>query len=437
PYGQSYASRGLHSFASGKAVVVFGCRHEPVGGNKMLAGTIRAARLYDRALSADEVSTSFAAGPTGVSDVEIDAELTPDQRRDRASLLKQVRELEAELGRLTERAANVRAYANVPIAPGVTHVLGRGDVNQRGAIVSPAGLACVNRAEAAFDLAPNARDAERRKKLAAWITSPANPLFARVMVNRVWHYHFGTGIVETPSDFGFNGGRPSHPELLDWLAARFVERRYSLKELQKIIVMSAAYRQSSAPRKAAMARDANDRLLWRFAPHRLDGESMRDAMLAVSGLLNREVGGRGFSDYHERNFNGTAYFDPFDPVGPAFQRRSVYRFTPRGANRGLLDAFDCPDPAAAAPRRAVTTTPLQALTLWNNGFVLRAAEAFAQRVCKEANGIDRQVTRVWQLAYQRDPTAEEAKLAGALVRDRGLKALCRVIFNSNEFVTVE
>ncbi len=164
---------------------------------------------------------------------------------------------------------------------------------------------------------------------------------------------------------------------------------------------------------------------------------MRDTMLAVSGLLNPEVGGKGFSDYTMRDFNGTAFFDPFDPVGPEFHRRSVYRFTPRGANQGLLDAFDCPDPAAAAPRRAITTTPLQALALWNNGFALRAADALAARVAKDAAGVEKQVRRAWQLAYQRDPSADEMKLAAKLVADHGLKALCRVLFNSNEFVTVE
>ncbi len=256
-------------------------------------------------------------------------------------------------------------------------------------------------------------------------------------MNRVWHYHFGTGVVETPNDFGFNGGRPSHPELLDWLAAEFAERKYSLKALHKLIVTSATYRQQSAPQKDALAQDADNRLLWRYKPHRLEGEAVRDAMLAVSGLLNPEVGGKGFSDYKIRDFNGTAYFDPFDPVGPEFHRRSVYRFTPRGANQGLLDAFDCPDPAAAAPRRAVTTTPLQALSLWNNGFALRAADAFAARVAKDTDGAEEQVRRAWQLVYGRDPTADEAKLATKLVADHGLKALCRVLFNSNEFVTVE
>src|SRR5262249_50093152 len=156
-------------------------------------------------------------------------------------------------------------------------------------------------------LRPNAPDADRRKKLAEWVTAPNNPLFARVIVNRVWHYHFGTGIVETPSDFGFNGSRPSHPELLDWLAAELADPGrerggpWSWNRLHRLLVTSATYRQSSAPRKDALAKDADNRLLWRFEPRRLEGEAVRDSMLAVAGLLNREVGGKGFTDYKVRD----------------------------------------------------------------------------------------------------------------------------------------
>jgi hypothetical protein len=468
PYGKGYSSKGPVAFTGGKAVVVFGCRHEPAGGNKMLAGTVSLARVYDNALSLEQIEASFASGGF-VTDAEIDAKLSPEQRTTRTKLREKHTTLTNELAALRTRAMSAKAYTNVPQAPPVVRVLARGDIVNPGAVVSPAGIASVLGPKADFELKPDASDADRRKKLAEWIAAPNNPLFARVIVNRVWHYHFGVGIVETPNDFGFNGGRPSHPELLDWLASEFQnptprppppggegekDKRpltpplplgegaggwgpWSLKRLHKLIVTSATYRQSSAPRKDALAKDADNRLLWRFKPHRLEGEAVRDTMLSASGLLNPEVGGKGFSDYKIRDFNGTAYFEPFDPVGPEFHRRSVYRFTPRGANQGLLDTFDCPDPAAAAPRRAITTTPLQALSLWNNGFALRAADEFAKRVAKEVDGAEKQVRRVWQLAYQRNPTTEELKLATKLVADHGLKALCRVLFNSNEFVTVE
>ena len=155
-------------------------------------------------------------------------------------------------------------------------------------------------------------------------------------------------------------------------------------------------------------------------------------------MLNRTIGGKGFSDYKERNFNGTAYYDPFDPEGPESQRRSIYRFLPRGSNTGLLDTFDCPDPASAAPRRAITTTPLQALALWNGGFALRTSAAFADRVAKDGpNDIPKQVTRSWQLAFGRDPTPTEQTLGEKLVAEHGLKALGRALYNANEFLVVE
>ena len=436
PYGKPYPSKGPVTFRGGTAVVAFGCRHEPVGGNKMLAGTVVAARVYDRALSPNEVAASFAGGPGFLSGAEIEAQLTPEQRVRRATLRAAQAKLTAEAAALRERV-NQKVYAVVPQPPGVVRVLHRGDLASPGEVVAPGGLRAVPGVVPDFGLAPDAPDAERRTKLAAWVTSPANPLFARVMVNRVWHYHFGTGLVETPNDLGFNGGRPSHPELLDRLAGEFVAGGYRLKALHRLIVTSATYRQASAPRKDAAAADAGNRLLWRMKPRRLDGESVRDAMLAASGLLNPEVGGKGFSDYRERNFNGTAYFDPVDPAGPEFHRRSVYRFVPRGGNAGLLDAFDCPDPAAAAPRRAVTTTPLQALALWNSGFALRMSDALAARVERDAPGdVARQVRRAWQLVYQRDPSAEEERLAAELVRRHGLPALARALFNSNEFVVI-
>jgi hypothetical protein len=440
PYGKAYSSSGPLAFKANSAVVVFGCRHEPVGGNKMLAGTIAAARLYDRALSLEEVAASFTAGPQFVGDAEIDGRLSPELRKTRSSLKEKRAKLTTEIGSLQNRGGQM-VYANVPQNPGITRFLNRGQVEQPGEIIAPGGLRALAATPFNFGLAPDAPDADRRRKLTEWIASPSNPLFARVIVNRIWHHHFGTGLVETPSDFGFNGGRPSHPELLDWLASELAKptagRPWTLKRLHKLIVTSSTYRQASTPRKEAIAIDADNRLLWRMKPRRLEGEAIRDSMLAVSGLLNRVIGGRGFSDYRERNFNGTAYYDPFDPETPEAGRRSIYRFVPRGANTGMLDTFDCPDPAAAAPRRAITTTPLQALSLWNGGFALRTANAFADRVASDApDGISKQVTRSWNLAFGRDPGPAERTLAEKLVSEHGLKALCRSLFNANEFLIV-
>ena len=314
------------------------------------------------------------------------------------------------------------------------HVLRRGQVTDPGEVVAAGGVAALGRAD--FQLAPDAAEAKRRVRLAEWIASPENPLFARVMVNRLWHHHFGLGLVETPSDFGFNGGRPSHPELLDWLAVEFASHGYRLKTMHRLIVTSRAYRQASLPSTAGMKKDADTRLVWRKRPVRIEGEVLRDSLLAVAGLLDRTVGGRGFSDYKEYENAGTTYFDPIDSVGSPFSRRSVYRFRPRSASQGLLDAFDCPDPAGATPRRNVTTTPLQALALWNGSFALRMADALADRI-HAAKAPDGEIVAAYRFVLQRDPTPEERTRAAILVREYGLRTLARVLINTNEFLVIE
>jgi len=443
PYGSAYRSTGPVTYAAGQAVVLFGLRHQPAGGNRMLAGTIVKARLYDQALSADEVAASAATQGAFVSDADVLARLSPELRSRRDALEELRRRLSRDRAEHQGRAT-YKAYVSLSGTAPVTRLLVRGQVTEPSDVVAPGGCSALLGKLSDFGLAPDAPDAERRRRLAEWLTHAANPLFTRVMVNRLWHYHFGTGIVETPNDFGFNGGRPSHPELLDWLAAEFAESGYRIKAMHRLIVTSATYRQASAPRPQELALDADNRLLWRKSPRRLEGEAVRDGILDVSGLLNCEIGGRGFSDYRENFLNGTTYFDPFDPVGPQFHRRSVYRFQPRGANQGLLDTFDCPDPAATTPRRSMTTTPLQALTLWNNGFVLRAAEAFAERLAREVPGssddaevLDHRIDRAWQLALQRSPRPSESESARRLVLAFGFRALGRVLFNTNEFLTVE
>jgi hypothetical protein len=441
PYGKAYRSDGPSLFKAGAAVVLFGCRHEPAGGNKMLSGAVLKARLHDRALSPDEVAASFAAGGEYVSADELSARLSVETRQRLSEARAQLQRLRQEEEQLQRRGA-VKAYVAQSGQPPLTHVLVRGQISDPAEVVSPAGLRAVPGGKADLRLPPDAPEPQRRLRLAEWLTRKDNALFARVLVNRLWHYHFGTGIVETPSDLGFNGGRPSHPELLDWLAAEFADRGFRLKEMHRLIVTSATYRQGAAPRPEALALDADSRLLWRKKPVRLEAEVLRDTMLAAAGLLDREVGGKGFSDYRTYENSGTTYYEPIDPLGPEFQRRSLYRFTPRGANQGLLDSFDCPDPAAAAPRRSVTTTPLQALSLWNNAFALRMAAALARRIETEVSGdaadvVDRRVERTFQLALQRKPRPAELIAARGLVEAHGLPALCRALFNANEFLIAE
>ncbi len=281
-------------------------------------------------------------------------------------------------------------------------------------------------------------------RLARWIASERNPLFARVIVNRLWQYHFGQGLVDTPSDLGFNGGRPSHAELLDWLAAELVRQGWSLKALHRTIVLSATYRQASRHDAESARVDADNRLLWRKEPLRLEAETVRDAILSVAGALNREAGGPGFQDFATFVSN-SQFYEMRDPLGASFDRRSLYRTWVRSGRSRLLDAFDCPDPSTKTPKRAVTTTPLQALSLMNHSFVLRMSERFAERMGQDVGRISnpseelpgQQVKRAYALAYGRQPSAEELDWTTAFVNRYGVPALCRVIFNSNEFLYVD
>ena len=325
-----------------------------------------------------------------------------------------------------------------PANPGVMRIHHRGSAGDLGDEVTPGGVAALQGLSAEFKLAGNSSDAQRRQALAAWVTAPANPLFARVIVNRAWHYHFGRGIVETPSDLGAGGGRPTHPELLDWLAGWFRRNGYSLKALHRLVVTSETWRQSSASRPAALARDSGNSLLWRFSPRRVEAEVLRDSILQVAGVLNTHRGGPGYEDVREQHFNAGRYYHPIEVKGAKFNRRTIYRFSPRGARDALLDTFDCPDPSTTSPRRAVTTTPLQALSLSNNPFVWRMADSFAARVSKEAGGeVLRQLELAWRLCLGRPPAEGELERGRQLVEKQGLSSLCRVLFNSSEFVLIE
>ncbi|MBG89768.1 MAG: hypothetical protein CMO80_23105 [Verrucomicrobiales bacterium] len=279
---------------------------------------------------------------------------------------------------------------------------------------------------------------DRRKALANWITHPGNPLTARVIVNRLWHWHFGEGLVDTPSDFGLGGGRPSHPELLDWLGTRLVENNWSLKSMHRLILNSVAYRQSSAYSADAPGTsiDANNRLLWRQNARRIEAEALRDSVLFVSGRLNNKRGGPGFEDFQYKE----AYAPEYTYITadePALWRRSIYRYIVRTTPNRFLTTLDCPDPANFTPKRLTTTTPLQSLALYNNDFMLRQARYFAKRVEMDSNNPKTQARSAFQHAFGREPSGEESSLATRFIRSKGLFALCRSLFNANEFVYVD
>ena len=358
------------------------------------------------------------------------AGLSPNERAEMESLLAVVADLDKRLKALKEPA---KAYIGVFRRPPLTHRFFRGDPTAPREVVVPGSLTQLG---ATWELPGDSPEAERRKALADWIASPANPLTPRVIVNRLWQHHFGTGIVDTPSDFGVNGGRPTHPELLDWLAAELVDGGWRLKAIHKLIVTSRAYRQASATRPEGMAADSGSRLLWRYPPRRLEAEPLRDAILAVSGSLDTRMGGPGF-DLFEPNANYVKVYVTKTAFTAADFRRMVYQAKPRAELDSFFGAFDCPDAGQAQPARTVSTTPLQALNMLNGEFLLDQADRFAVRVEQEAGpDASRQVARAVLLAFGREATPDELAAGVALVREHGLPILCRSLYNASEFVTI-
>ena len=315
-------------------------------------------------------------------------------------------------------------------APEPTFVHKGGDPMKPLASVPPASLAVLDRVTPTYELPFDASEGERRLALARWITRPDNPLTPRVLANRLWHYHFGTGIVDTPSDFGFLGGRPTHPELLDYLATRLLENGWRLKPLHREILLSRTYRQSSAYHAEAAQTDKDARLLWRYPPRRLDAEQLRDTMLAVAGKLDRRMGGPGFRLYRFTQNNVSTYF-PLDEPGPETYRRAVYHQNARASIVDVLNDFDLPDIAFAAPRRAQTTTPLQALTLLNHRFTLDLTAALAAQL---TGSTAENITTAYARVLQRTPSNAERTAAADLIAQHGLTAFCRALLNSNELM---
>jgi hypothetical protein len=263
-----------------------------------------------------------------------------------------------------------------------------------------------------------------------------------VIVNRLWQHHFGHGLVATPSDFGTMGSEPTHPELLDWLATELVARRWSLKAMHRLIVTSATYRQSSHDNPGGRAADPENTLLWRFNRQRLDGESIRDALLAASGQLNPEMGGPCIfpelpAELARLTTKGVAW--PVSDHARDRNRRSLYVFIRRNLRYPFFEAFDRPDTNASCPNRPVTTIAPQALTLLNSHLASGAAQALATRVKREA-GPDgaAQVERAYLLAFARSPDAEERRLAREfLAGGETLGAYCRALLNANEFIYID
>lgn len=399
----------------------------------------------------------------------LELEITQEEQADQSRIVN-------ALTAVSQEIADVPALPSVWIgrrvsedAQGPFHVFVGGSPQNKGEAVVPAGLsvfstgapAAVESGFESYQLSADTPEAERRLALADWIVHSDNPVTPRVLANRLWHYHFGTGIVDTPSDFGYMGGRPTHPELLDFLALKLKQNEWRLKELHRLIMTSQTWMQSSEYRADAAKVDGDARLLWRFPPRRLSAEEVRDTILSVAGQLERSHafernvqkfeedsqsgisedspvpdGGPGFRLYRFLQDNVCTYL-PLDEHGPETYRRAVYHQNARASVIDLMTDFDQPDCTFSAPRRAETTTPLQALTMLNHSFTLDMARALAERLQTDAgDDQDAQIRRVYELCYSRQPTDNEGAACRELVDNHGLTALCRVLLNTSEMIYV-
>jgi hypothetical protein len=323
--------------------------------------------------------------------------------------------------------------------PRVVHVLRRGDLSKPGDLASPGALSCVKGLESRFTAAGN-NEGARRAALAEWIVHRDNPLTWRSIVNRVWQHHFVHGLSTTPNDFGKMGARPSHPELLDWLAVELRDNGGSLKKLHRLIVTSATYRQSSRHDPKAAEIDADNRLLWRMNRTRLDADSVRDAVLQISGKLDLTMYGPSVKQFIEKpgvHVTPVVDYANFDADRPENHRRSVYRFLFRTLPDPFMETLDCADASQLTPKRNESVSALQALALWNNKFMVRQSEHLATRLTRPGSDVRSQVREAFALILNREPTASEAEELTNHAAKRGLANACRVLLNSNEFMFVD
>ena len=358
-----------------------------------------------------------------------------------------VEQLAANLQQLRDRRAALEAprmvFAGTFSDPHPTYLLRRGDPEQRleeTAAVIPGVFAAAATTEtgpsdSTSAAVPLTEDQSRRLRLARWLADTSNPLTARVFVNRIWQQHFGTGLVDTPNDFGLNGSRPSHPELLDWLAVQFMRSGWSVKQLQRLILMSAAWQQSAVRHDAGQQLDRDNRLLWRFSSRRMEAEAIRDCVLQASGELNLAAGGPGFSFFESRG--GLNGFPPREMFTSAELRRMVYSHRVRMEVVPVFGAFDCPDAGQSMPRRSRSTTAIQALNLFNSDFVVERAAQLARRAEAACPGeVPGQLDFAFLVTLGRRATEEEHAVMEDAIKKHGLPTISRVLLNSNEFLLI-
>jgi hypothetical protein len=375
---------------------------------------------------------------------ELKAALGPESRVLLDQVESRMKGLRKERPEFTRGLLMTDSTGEIP----VTKILFQGNYRLERQPVAPGFLSALDPNPARILPAPNATTTGRRLALADWIVSPGNPLAARVFVNRIWQQHFGSGLVVTANDFGLAGARPTNPELLDWLAGGFVRGGWSVKQLHRLIVSSATYRQQSLAGGTRASQDSGNALLWRQNPRRLSAEQLRDALLAVSGRLQWKDGGPpvwpelppevlqsnpAFLDDNETRTKG------WYPSAKEDQDvRSVFLVQKRTVRIPFLETFDLPENSTSCARRNESTVAPQALSLLNSPLALEAAHALAERVVGDSGpGEADRVERAFRLAFQRSPRPEESERCLVLLRRRSLPELCRALLNLNEFVYVD
>jgi mono/diheme cytochrome c family protein len=395
-----------------------------------------------------------------IQNEDIEEIISPEQQVARKQLLKQIE----DLNKTRPKPYNAAMGMTDKKEPGKMHVYLRGNWRTKGDEVQPGVPTVLSDGK---DLQPT----NRRKQLAEFIASPDNPLTARVAVNRIWKYHFGNGLVKTTSDFGLTGDRPSHPELLDWLAVQFMEgssanpkskiqnpksNAWSWKAMHRLMLLSNTYRQSSQHNEQAAAKDNDNRWLWRMNPQRLEAEAIRDSLLVISNKLNPQMYGPGIYPRIDPDIVNTGS-RPRWPLDAKDNhdtfRRSIYIFVKRSVLLPMIEVFDCPVTVVSAPNRATSTVSPQALALMNNEFVLEQAQFFAERVTKEAGSErNKQIVRAFQLALQRQPSKQEHDWSLNFLKTQtdgytqrkherpdaaALRDFCHALLNLNEFLYLD
>ena len=334
-----------------------------------------------------------------------------------------------------------------PMTPKVVNVLRRGDIHKPSGVAKPGALSAIASLTNHFKLSDLNDEASRRAALADWLAAPDNPLTWRSVVNRVWSLHFGRGLCNTPNDFGRMGGTPSHPQLLDWLAVWFRDdAQGSLKRLHRLIVLSSTYQRQSRistkinPQPDPQTVDAENRFLWRMNCRRLDAETFRDALLQISGRIDLTMGGPGIEQFTRSTgsqLTPKLHYDAFDWNQAGAARRSIYRVVWRGIADPFMESLDFPDLGLLAPTRGVSVSALQALTIFNNNFVLHHSQVLAERLQAKHATAEEQATQACRLVFLREPRKDEKELLVDYTNKHGIAATCRVLFNSNEFLFMD